>query len=333
MRVDVVVSTRAASHAALEGLAARDPRFRTARSPGRRCHGSADARRRAFPSAAAAAQAGSAARWDCRRLWLCLPRTSAGGAWRLQAWARRLSSNPMKPASLRQVVPSANSWRSPTRSHSMSQAAFGLVDGRGTLRVASACEDLVEGITLRVAGAGGWRAGLALAQCPGCAGGVAGRWTRSRLPSHLDWYGRAITNPRSRDPDRPGRRRGLWHGPLRRRTCDGTWDVSIALDPARTGRGLGTRLLAARRARGLRPTGLSAGSLQPRARRMRHRLRAFAACGFTHWRSPRGGWVAMTAERGLAWLMREVTIAGRPHRTGRSALCASASCRATTMVR
>jgi RimJ/RimL family protein N-acetyltransferase len=177
----------------------------------------------------------------------------------------------------------------------MSQAAFGLVDGRGTLRVASACEDLVEGISLRVAGAADGEQVWRWRNAP--AARAASRATDAiELGSHLDWYARAIIDPRRLILI--GQADGQAFGMVRfDETGEGAWDVSIALDPSRTGRGLGTRLL--RRACAWLEADRPIRAFRAAARETNtSSLRAFSSCGFSLG-DPSDGWVPMTAERGL----------------------------------
>jgi RimJ/RimL family protein N-acetyltransferase len=77
-------------------------------------------------------------------------------------------------------------------------------------------------------------------------------------------------------------------------TATGTWDVSIALDPQREGRGLGTLLL--RRACAWMEADRSVGRLTATARASNDAsLRLFARMGFRLGK-PTDGWVAMTTE-------------------------------------
>lgn len=294
MRVDVVVAPSAASHAALLALAARDPRFAL--------HAGLDGDGMAALMLAAGLSIGGGGGTSWERCALGLPslvvvlaENQRQGA---HALARARAALVFEPdeAGLAAVGRAVVELLStPEALGCMSEAGLGLVDGRGTLRVASACADLMEGIALRVAGPADGQQVWRWRNAP--AARAASRVTDEiPLGAHLDWYSRAISNPQR--VILIGHAGGEAFGMVRfDETAEGTWDVSIALDPARTGRGLGTRLL--RRAcawlEADRPVrAFSAAARETNAAS----LRAFASCGF-RLGDPRAGWVAMTAERGL----------------------------------
>lgn len=294
MRVDVVVGPSAASHAALLALAARDPRFVL--------HAGLDGDGMAALMLAASLSIGGGGGTSWERCALGLPSlvvvlaenqrkgaetlADAGAALVFEADDAGLAAVGRGVAELLSNNPVLQS---------MSQAGFGLVDGRGTLRVASTCGDLLEGITLRVAGPADGQQVWHWRNAP--AARAASRTTEEiPLAAHLDWYSRAIKNPQR--VILIGHSGDEAVGMVRfDQGAEGAWDVSIALDPSRTGRGLGTRLL--RRAcawleadRPVRRFSAAARETNPAS------LRAFSTCGFSLG-VPREGWIAMTAERGI----------------------------------
>ncbi len=294
MRVDVVVSASAASHAALEGLAARDPRFVLHAAQ------DADAMAALMLEASLSIGGGGGTSWERCALGLpslvvVLAENQRQGAHALASARAALVFEPDEAglAAVGRAVVELLS--APEALGSMSEAGLGLVDGRGTLRVASACADLMEGITLRVAGPSDGQQVWRWRNAP--AARAASRVTEEiPLGAHLDWYSRAISNPQR--VILIGHAGGEAFGMVRfDETAEGTWDVSIALDPARTGRGLGTRLL--RRACAWLEADRPVRTFSAAARETNAAsLRAFSTCGFSLG-DPRDGWVAMTAERGL----------------------------------
>jgi UDP-2,4-diacetamido-2,4,6-trideoxy-beta-L-altropyranose hydrolase len=175
----------------------------------------------------------------------------------------------------------------------MAQAARGVTDGRGALRVAAACGDTLTGMRLRPAtlddGENVWR----WRNAPEAR--AASRVTDEiPLTAHLDWFARAVTSQRR--VILIGERAATAFGMVRfDETAPGTWDVSIALDPLQTGQGLGTLLL--QRACAWIEADRSVGRLTATARTTNAAsLRLFARNGFTLGK-PDAGWVAMTTER------------------------------------
>jgi UDP-2,4-diacetamido-2,4,6-trideoxy-beta-L-altropyranose hydrolase len=294
MRVDVAVAASAASHVGLEVLAARDRRFAI--------HTALDADGMASLMLKARLSIGGGGGTSWERCALGLPalvlvlaeNQHQGAAALADAGAALVfeASDAGLAAMARSVT---HLLSAPHAAAAMSQAGFGLVDGRGTLRVASACEDLLEGLTLRVAGPADGERIWRWRNAP--AARAASRSTDEiALGAHIDWYGRAIT-----DPGRViliGHAGGEAFGMVRfDATGEGTWDVSIALDPSRTGRGLGTRLL--RRACAWLEADRPVRTFSASARETNaSSLRAFSSCGFSLG-DPSEGWVSMTAERGL----------------------------------
>lgn len=175
----------------------------------------------------------------------------------------------------------------------MAQAALGVTDGRGALRVAAACGDMLNGIRLRPAtlddGENVWR----WRNAPEAR--AASRMTDEiPLTAHLDWFARAVTSQRR--VILIGERAATAFGMVRfDETAQGSWDVSIALDPVQTGQGLGALLLQRACAwieadRGVRRLTATARTTNAAS------LRLFARNGFTLGK-PDAGWVAMTTER------------------------------------
>ena len=294
MCVDVVVSRSAPSHAGLELLAARDRRFSI--------HAGVDADGMAalMLKASLAIGGGGGTSWERCALGLpslvfVLAENQRKGADALADTGAALVFEADDAGTMAMARSVADLLSRPEALAAMSQAAFGLVDGRGTLRVASACEDLVEGISLRVAGAADGEQVWRWRNAP--AARAASRATDAiELGSHLDWYARAIIDPRRLILI--GQADGQAFGMVRfDETGEGAWDVSIALDPSRTGRGLGTRLL--RRACAWLEADRPIRAFRAAARETNtSSLRAFSSCGFSLG-DPSDGWVPMTAERGL----------------------------------
>jgi RimJ/RimL family protein N-acetyltransferase len=175
----------------------------------------------------------------------------------------------------------------------MARAARHVTDGRGALRVAAACGDMMRGLRLRLAvlddGEDVWR----WRNAPDAR--AASRVTDEiPLTAHLDWFQRAVTSPRR--VILIGERAATAFGMVRfDETAPGTWDVSIALDPLQAGQGLGTLLL--RRACAWMMADRDVRRLTATARTTNAAsLRLFARNGFTLGK-PDAGWVAMTTER------------------------------------
>jgi UDP-2,4-diacetamido-2,4,6-trideoxy-beta-L-altropyranose hydrolase len=174
----------------------------------------------------------------------------------------------------------------------MARAASEIADGRGALRAAAACGDLMSGFTLRPAtledGEAVWR----WRNSPGAR--AASRATDEiPLSAHLDWFAQAIAS--TRRVILIGHSKGASVGMVRfDHADDGCWDVSIAIDPARTGRGLGSALL--KRACDWLRADRVVGRLTATAREANAAsLAAFQKAGFTLG-EPREGWVAMRSE-------------------------------------
>ena len=294
MSVDVVVSVSAASHSGLQTLARRDSRFEI--------HTEIDAQAMAglMQEADLAVGGGGGTSWErCAlglpALVLVLAENQRKGASALADTGAALvfEADDAGVSSMARSV--THLLATPAALADMSQAAFGLVDGRGTLRVASACEDLLEGLLLRVAGPADGERIWRWRNAP--AARAASRATDEiPLDDHLDWYGRAIANPRR--VMLIGQAAGAAFGMVRfDEVGENVWEVSIALDPSRTGRGLGTRLL--RRACAWLEADRPVRTYRAAARETNvASLTVFSRCGFSLG-VPREGWVSMTAERGL----------------------------------
>jgi RimJ/RimL family protein N-acetyltransferase len=114
------------------------------------------------------------------------------------------------------------------------------------------------------------------------------------LDAHLAWYDRAIADPRR--VILVGRAAGVDVGMVRfDETAAGTWEVSIALDPACAGRGLGGRVL--QRACAWMRAEHAVHRFSAMARETNAAsLRIFERNGFAIG-APHQGWVAMTTER------------------------------------
>jgi UDP-2,4-diacetamido-2,4,6-trideoxy-beta-L-altropyranose hydrolase len=290
-RFRIVLSPSVASHPGIAGLSARDPRFVPM--------GLQDAARLAQLMAIADLAIGGAGVTAWERCTLGLPSLVLVLAANQRAGAEALA----EAGAAMVFEPDADGFRGLVRAFerlahlgearsAMARAALRITDGRGALRVAAACGDMMSGLRVRPAGLDDGEDVWRWRNAPGAR--AASRVTDEiPLTAHLDWYARAITSPRR--VILIGEMAGAAVGMVRfDETAPGTWDVSIALDPLCAGRGLGTLLL--RRACAWMEADRSVGRLTATARATNDAsLRLFARMGFRLGK-PTDGWVAMTTE-------------------------------------
>ena len=291
-RFQVVVSPGAASHAALVALCAQDSRFSL--------EGPQDAEGMAGLMLAADVAIGGAGVTAWERCALCLPslvlvladNQRAGATALAAAGAARVFE--ADAAGVEGLIEALDGLvRQPATLGEMARVAGSIADGRGAARVAAACGDMMAGIGLRVAGPADGAQVWRWRNAP--AARAASRVTDEiPLDAHLAWYDRAIADPRR--VILVGRAAGVDVGMVRfDETAAGTWEVSIALDPACAGRGLGGRVL--QRACAWMRAEHAVRRFSAMARETNAAsLRIFERNGFAIG-APHQGWVAMTTER------------------------------------
>jgi UDP-2,4-diacetamido-2,4,6-trideoxy-beta-L-altropyranose hydrolase len=291
-RFRIVMSPSAASHPGITALSARDPRFVPV--------GLQDAAGLAHVMATADLAIGGAGVTAWERCTLGLPSLVLVLADNQRAGARALA----EAGAAMVFEPDADGFSGLVRAFerlatlgeartAMARAALKIADGRGALRVAAACGDMMCSLRVRPAGLDDGEDVWRWRNAPDAR--AASRTTDEiPLTAHLDWYARAITSPRR--VILIGEVAGAAIGMVRfDETAPGTWDVSIALDPKQAGRGQGTLLL--RRACAWMEADRTVRRLTATARTTNAAsLRLFARIGFTPGR-PSDGWVAMTTER------------------------------------